>query len=119
MKDARKNVDDIHALWYDEACTLAEGNDIEPHMPRRARHQIHRSNPPSTSVSDYFKFSLAIPMLDHLISEMDDRFSNHSHQALQVLKPLPSAIISLETSITGIFQSSLPYILVSYHHHAH
>ena len=41
LKDTQKNVDDIHALWYNQACTLAEGNDIEPHMPTIARHQIH------------------------------------------------------------------------------
>ena len=42
--------------------------------PQIASYQLHRSNTPAANASQYYQRTLTIPMLDHLITELDNRF---------------------------------------------
>ena len=42
----------------------------EPSFPRRCSRQIHQSNIPASSPSEYYCHSLSIPLVDHLLSKM-------------------------------------------------
>ena len=48
--------------------------DVYESRPRTALRQQHCSNIPAQSVSDYFCLAVTIPLLDHLINELDTRF---------------------------------------------
>ena len=54
---------------------------ISVYMPRVAQCQQHCANPEFTSVEDFIKKTVAIPFLDHLISDVSSRFTAHSKMA--------------------------------------
>ena len=51
-------------------------------MPGAAGIQIHRSNTPAESVSDCCKRTNTIPLLDHLMGELDYRFDSSKIEAI-------------------------------------
>ena len=116
LKDARKSIDLTHNAWFDEACSISGKLKIQPSIPRTALRQIHRSNHPADSVSEYFKCSISIPILDYLISQMTDRFDPHSQKAVRVLKLIPTTIVSSGnlivsddiSEITALYADELP-----------
>nr|XP_047135465.1 uncharacterized protein LOC101239472 [Hydra vulgaris] len=48
--------------------------DVSEVKLRLCGRQIYRDNYPSVTVSDYFKYSITSPLLDHLMNELEDRF---------------------------------------------
>ena len=57
-------------------------------MPQISLRQQHPYNPPSTSVEEYFKLSVAIPFLDHIHSDLTSRFAAHVKQSATIQKLL-------------------------------
>ena len=51
-------------------------------MPRVVGTQIHRSNTPAESASDYCKRTITIPLLDHLMCELNYRFDSSKTEAI-------------------------------------
>ena len=51
-------------------------------MPRVVGTQIHRSNSPAESVSDYHKRTITIPLLDHLICKLGYRFDSSKTEVI-------------------------------------
>ena len=78
----RQEVDKFQSKWYKKALTLTEKINITEAMARVAGTQIHRSNTPAESVSDYYKRAITIPLLDHFICELDYRFDSSKTEAI-------------------------------------
>ena len=78
----RQDVDELHSKWYEKALTLSEEINITETTPRVVETQIHRSNTPAESVSDYYKRTITIPLLDHLMCELDYRFDSSKTEAI-------------------------------------
>ena len=78
----RQDVDEFHSKWYKKALTLSEKINITETMPRVVGTQVHRSNTPAESVSDYYKRTITIPLLDHLMCELDYRFDSSKTEAI-------------------------------------
>ena len=78
----RQEVDEFHSKWYKKALTLTEKINITETTPRAAGIQIYRSNTPAESVSDYYKRTITIPLLDHLMCELDYRFDSSKTEAI-------------------------------------
>ena len=91
----RNQVDHYHDTWYDEAVALAQEIEVQEQMPRHARHQSHRDNPPALSASEYFKRSITIPLIDHLISDLNARFDVTNINVYYGLSIVSYKIISL------------------------
>jgi hypothetical protein len=66
-----------------------------PSLPRICGKQIHRSNIPADSPSEYFRSTISIPLLDHLLSEMSSQFGNHQQTVLLGLYLALSIMVSL------------------------
>ena len=62
-------------ILYQHSSRLAEKSGIT--MPRVSQNQQNRSNRQFFSVEDYFKKTIAIPFLDHIISDISLRFTTH------------------------------------------
>ena len=77
-----EDVDEFHSKWYKKAVTLTEKINITVTMSRVVGNQIHRSNTPAESVSDYYKRTIAIPLLDHLMCELGYRFDISKTEAI-------------------------------------
>ena len=66
---------------------------VDPSLPRMTGRQQHRSNIPAATAHEYYKRVLTIPMLDYLISEMEDRLhSDSSAMVSQIMLLLPSTL---------------------------
>ena len=90
----RCDVERFHSQIYNEVTILCQSVGIEESVPRVTNRQQNRQNLPSDSPSEYYKRTTTIPMLDHLISELNVRFTESSSQfLLQFAQLLPSELI--------------------------
>ena len=77
LTDVRENVNQNHNQWYKSAVDLsAQINGSPPSMPRRCGRQSQRDNVPAQTPEEYYKRSLTIPFLDHMLSHLETRFSH-------------------------------------------
>ena len=71
------NVDDFNSKWFDIAKNKLEAVGVDaPKIPRHCGHQRGWDNVPSEEPAEYYKRSDTIPFLDHLLSQLQSRFSN-------------------------------------------
>lgn len=94
IKALRDDVDNYAHRIFEHSCRIAERSEIPISMPRVSLRQQHRSNPPSTSVEEYFKLSVTIPFLDHIHSDLVTRFAAHVKQSATIQKLIPAHIKS-------------------------
>ncbi len=93
LKGCRSNINDFHKRVYQQATRLGELVDVTESSPRLAGRQQHRQNIPATTPTDYFKLNITIPLLDHIITELDDRFNADSSGVLvEFVQLLPNAV---------------------------
>ena len=93
IKSGRKNIDGDFQVWYKQILDLAEKLGIGEAIPRKTNIQRNRSDIPSSSPIDHYKKSGAIPLLDSLIIQMQDRFSDEDRHARHSLYLVPSIIV--------------------------
>ena len=60
--------------WFTMAKEMAASVDVEPSKPRTIGRLTTRPNAPACSVKEYFYRNSYIPMLDHIISELNSQF---------------------------------------------
>ena len=104
IQSLRNSVDDYAHRIFAHSCRIAERSQIAVSMPRLSPRQQHRSNPPSNSVEEYFKLSVTIPFLDHLLSDLASRFAAHVKQSASIQRLLPISIKS-DSSVNDIEQA--------------
>ena len=85
-----------------------------PSIPRRCGRQTQRSNVQAETPEEYYRRSLTIPFIDHMISHIATRFSNLQEKASMALTIVPSVLLQSNTSGTSItnlvdfFREDLP-----------
>ena len=72
------------------------GQDFELSRPRIVRHQMHRSNPETSSPEEHYRVTLYDEFLSHVIRELLERFTENSSHGSGLLYLLPSESISVE-----------------------
>ena len=90
LTEKRQNVDSIHSKWFEEIDKMCRSVGVEPLLPRLCGRQRNRDNIPAQTPSQYYRRTVTIPVVNHLISEMDRRFSEHQKTALHGLNLIPS-----------------------------
>ena len=65
-----------------------------PSMPMICGHQHHKVSIPASNPSIYFWRTKIVPFLDHLLSELDKRFSSHQNTAFQGQYLVPSMLLT-------------------------
>ena len=93
VKGFRDDVIATFSSWFQEASRMAATADSDLRRPRGAERQTCRSNPPAETTEDYFRRSIGIPFLDHLIAQLDSRFTTGSEIAVDGLGLVPSCIV--------------------------
>ena len=98
---------------YDHAVRMSAQVVVEPAMPRSAGRQKHRANAPAGTVNEYYLRNLAIPLLEHIISEFEARFSPLSVTSSLLLGLVPSVLCSQEEALdlsraVDIYKDDLP-----------
>lgn len=97
LKDVRDKIDSNHTQWFRSVEQMCQVVNSQPQLPRISGRQHHRSNHPASSPSEYYRRTISIPLLDHLISEIDTRFSKHQQTAIQGLDLVPSVLVTYTT----------------------
>ena len=112
LQNVRDKIDDFSITWYEEACNLSEDVGVAPSIPRNAGRMQHRSNIPASTVEEYYKRNVTLPLVDHLLMELTSRFSEEAKRATEGLKLIPSVMnLSDSTDTNGLFdfyQNDLP-----------
>ena len=117
LVSVRANVDEKHTTWYKEAESFAQEIDIPITKPRYTGVQKNRANYDTTSVSDYYKFSLTIPLLDMIICEFRARFSKDHRIHGSGFLIVPSKVLTAEKwkeyviSFANQYADDLPNLL--------
>ena len=96
LHDARLDIETQFKILFTNAVKCAEKYNISVSIPRRCSRQTARENHPGSTVEEYYRRSLAVPFLDHLISELETRFTSHSLTAMKCLGIVPSCFSSSE-----------------------
>ena len=87
---------------------VAEKSNISISAPRVSKRQQQLSNQPSESVAEYFRNSVTISFLDHLITKFLLRFDVHTKKAALVHHLLPARIKSA-SSVQDIMEAVTVY----------
>ena len=93
LQHIRDNIDDLHLQWFKLAratCEAVEG-DI-PAVPRCCGRQRGRDNVPAHELEEYFKRSVTIPFLDHLVNELKQRFRSDQQCVVQGFILIPAVM---------------------------
>ena len=96
LKQTREQIEAEFYIIYQQAERLATKISIQPSLPRVAIRQQHRSNTPATTPKEYYRRTIAVPLVDHLISEMDFRFNKFSQRASTLVFLVPSIACELD-----------------------
>ena len=112
LEQLRTDVDSVHQGWHEEATKMAGNIEVTPSIPRRCGRQRNRDNTPAESSETYYRRTVTIPFLDHLISEMKWRFSETQRKAVLGLSLVPAAMDndwkSLVYELVDLYHDDLP-----------
>ena len=91
---------------------VASEVNVAPQVPRTTGRQCHRENTEHDSVEEYYRRCIVLPLLDNLIQQMNERFSQTQITASKLLHLIPSIVcthseISLE-EVASFYDSDLP-----------
>ena len=101
-------MDNFHNHIYEEATHLGTTVGIEESIPHLAGRQQHRKNVPADTMMDYYRRNLTIPLLDHIISELDSRFDSESSAVLvEFMQLLPSTLLATPSMTKSAFTKVL------------
>ena len=110
-KSERTAVSTSFKRIFQESVRLASQVETEVKVPRIANRQQHRSNPEFSSPDDYYEKTVAIPLLDHIVTSLEDRFSSGAQIAASLFGIVPSLYCSKEVNFDDALEkyaSDLP-----------
>ena len=124
LKEMRERASGEFKKIFSEARNLGKdlhGQDFELSRPRIVRHQMHRTNPDTSSTEEHYRVTFYKEFLSHVIRELQDRFTDNPSHASGLLYLLPSECISLEVEqdlpeelakAVDFYQDDLPHSLM-------
>ena len=110
-KSLRKTIDSDFTKIYDQAVRIANKVEVQPTRPRSAGRMQNRANAPSESVQEYFLRNMAIPFIDHIIMELEARFTPLSTTSSTLLGLVPSVLVDEELDMSEaieMYKDDLP-----------
>ena len=111
LSSLREDVDRKHNEWYGEAVDFARELDVQVKKPRYSTisRYFHRENYDTKSVSDYYKFSLTIPLLDKILAEFNERFSKDHRIHSNGFSVIPSKLLVTKSWKSSVKEFSRQY----------
>ena len=101
LRDIQSNIDAEFKVWFTFAVEMAKTVVVEPSLPRAARcWSRYRNNVPGEDSETYYRRSIAIPVMNDLITNLQDRMSDRNHTEIFAL--LPSICLSPDFDIEQI-----------------
>ena len=84
MQQRRDSSDEYFSEIFIQATDICETFSIEMRKPRLVGRQKNRINVPGDSPEEYYRRAMMIPFLDHVISNLNDRFNDKSQIAFKL-----------------------------------
>ena len=109
LDNMRTEIDTKHNVWYNEATVISEAVGTVPAKPRTAGRQMHRENVSAESTSQYFKRTISIPFLDHLLNQIHARFSETNLDAMDALYAMPNSVMTNSEWLVGFSRFAKKY----------
>ena len=78
-KHQRTDVDNNFNHIFAQSVRMADKVGTTVMMPRIAKRQQHRNNTEALDPQQYYKRTVAIPFLDHIIACIEEQFSQHTY----------------------------------------
>ncbi|XP_076025099.1 THAP domain containing 12a isoform X2 [Genypterus blacodes] len=98
LKEVSDNIDVYHDFWHDEAVNLAAAMEIPVKVPRSFLRK-HLSETGSVVRSEsYYKDYVSVPVVNHVIKELNELFSETHLKALRCLSLIPAIIEKNKTT---------------------
>lgn len=94
LKKIRETATEKFETLFEIAKMLANEVDAEIKLTRIAHKQQNRDNY-RDSVEEYYRLSVFIPFLDHVIGQLNERFLRHKNILAKIENVLPNKIINL------------------------
>ena len=109
-------MDNFHHQCFEVVKKMADMVGTDVALPRICGRQRHHDNVEATTPLIYYRRVITIPMLDHILMELDSRFKAHQTTALKGLILVPSLMLfhNLDESIVQmrelimLYQKDLP-----------
>ena len=116
VKANRNDLNKFHNLVYNKAYSVANDIGVQEDMPPTTSCQQHRSNPSHETPKDYYRLVITAPMLDHLYSQLEERFSDTGlYHINEFLNLLPSKLCDFDDfgrekilTLTTVYIDDLP-----------
>ena len=104
VADARENVEVLFGDTYSTVKALAFELGVEEMLPRRPGRQKNRSNVPTDSPEAYYRISIAVPFVDHMLTSLNDRFSAAVKRATKISLLLLKFIVGTADVLHDVFE---------------
>ncbi|XP_040906688.1 THAP domain containing 12a [Toxotes jaculatrix] len=89
LKEVSDNIDVYHEFWTDEAVNLAAAMEIPVKVPRSFLRR-HQSECGTIRPENYYKDHLSVPVVNHIIKEMNELFCEDHLKTLKCLSLVPA-----------------------------
>lgn len=91
LKEVLDNIEVYHEFWTDEAINLANSMEIPLKVPRSffRKHQVESG---AVRLESHYRDHLSVPVVQHVISELNRLFGDDHLRALRCLSLMPSAV---------------------------
>ncbi|OBS57478.1 hypothetical protein A6R68_11395, partial [Neotoma lepida] len=113
LNEVMENIEVYHEFWFEEATNLATKLDIQMKLPGKFRRAQQGNLEPQLTSESYYKDTLSVPTVEHIIQELKDIFSEQHLKALKCLSLVPSVMGQLKFNTSeehhaDMYRSDLP-----------
>lgn len=114
LQQRRENAEaHFHSLWND-AVDLAAKMDpdcpIELTIPRRCPKQLYRANYDTSSPETFYRLSTYIPLVDHVLMDLNQRFTAETLDIFSLPYLLPEQFLSVKPPIDSTPLETAAYL---------
>ena len=98
IRYTRTSINENFHFWYADIKNLADSVGTVEAVPRKTAIMKNRSNIPSDSAEEHYKRTIAIPFLDNLSAQMDQRFNKEDRHACGIFSLVPSMFLDFDVN---------------------
>ncbi|XP_076833487.1 THAP domain containing 12b isoform X2 [Brachyhypopomus gauderio] len=108
------NIEVYHEFWFEEAVHLATAMEIPIKVPRLFLRKQRAVEPLEIQAESFFKEYLTVPVMEYIIQEIKDIFTENHLKALKCLSLVPAVMGQMkfntsEETHADVFRSDLPH----------
>ena len=111
-REIRKNIDTQFHVIYEQAERMANAVNTNISRPRNCRRQMHRPNAYVEGIEEWYRINVAVPFLDHIISELNAQFSSLAQTASKLYGMIPAILCSGKnvdlTEVVELYNDDMP-----------